>query len=341
MAETRFEVRSDPEVFDDLAQWWDGCPGPRSTPFLRSDWFALWAGAFLEHGQRLEVVVWRQGDEIVAALPLMKRRLRRASLSNSHSDVFDLIAPDTRSASGPVGDFLARRPATRLYRLDGSSPLVPDARDDGWVVTGTSQSPYVSLAGGLDGLREAMGNNLNKNIDRLERKIAGLGEVVYLDNADGEVPGAVEQCLEMEAAGWKGEMGTAMTSRPESTRFYRGLVELARERGWLRVCALLVAERLVAFQLCLDYGGRRFLLKPSYDEDLRRYSPGKVLQWMVLRSAVERGLDAYEFGGDAEDWKMHWTETTHPRVTGIRFGSRGAAAAVGQGLRTAHRSRSR
>jgi CelD/BcsL family acetyltransferase involved in cellulose biosynthesis len=337
VSETRLEVRSDPQVFDDLSQWWDGCPGPLSTPFLRSDWFALWAGSFLDRGQQLEVAVWRQGDEIVAALPLMKGGMRRASLSNSHGDVFDLIAPQAGPASDLVGDWLARRPATRLYRLDGSSPLVPEADDGDWVVTGTAQSPYVSLARGLDGLRDAMGRNLNKNIDRLERKIAGLGEVVYLDNADGEVPRAVEQCLDMEAAGWKGETGTAMTSRPESARFYRGLIDLARDRGWLRVCALLVAERLVAFQLCLDYGDRRFLLKPSFDENLRKHSPGKVLQWMVLRSAVEQGLDAYEFGGDAEDWKMHWTDTTHPRVTGIRFGSKGAGAVVGKGLRLAYR----
>jgi len=332
MTAIALEIRSDRGVFDELAEWWNGCPGPRTSPFLRSDWFSLWADSFLTKGQTLEVAIWRTDERPLAILPLSREGIRRASLSNAHGDVFDVIMEE-ENAGEHVESWLTRRPATRLYRLDGASPLFSGLSSAGLHVTGRSESPYLDLSGGIDGVRTAMGDNLNKNIDRLERRLSKLGQTTYLDNADGVIPGAVETCMELEASGWKGETGTAMLSQPESGRFYRGLIELARSRGWLRLATLTIGDQIIACQFCLDYNGSRFLLKPAYDESLKKHSPGKVLQWMVIREAVDRGLDTYEFGGDAEDWKMHWTQTTRPRVSAIQFASNGPTRLVGQSMK--------
>lgn len=316
------ETSSDRSALRELAEWWDRCPGPAGSPFLTSDWFTLWTDAFLPDGASFELTLWKRDGQVAAALPLMATGWRGASLSNSHTDVFDVIAEDSLDTS-VVRDWMARRTMTRLYRLDGESGLVPSAPDDGWQVAQTSASPYAALDSGLDGLRENMGRNLKKNINRLERRLAEVGELTYLDNADDELPDAVDLGLALEASGWKGETGTAMVSTPASERFYRSLFELARDRGWLRVSAILLAERLVACQFSLDYAGRRFLLKPAYDEDLASHSPGRVLQWKVMQAAVQSGLTSYEFGGEAERWKMEWTSTTRPRLNVLRFASLG------------------
>jgi CelD/BcsL family acetyltransferase involved in cellulose biosynthesis len=264
---------------------------------------------------------------------MSSNRLTRGSLSNSHSDVFDLVSDGQPETYSDVAAWLRRRPVTRLYRLDGSSQLIPAEPDPGWRVVQRSEAPYADLRGGIDGLKEGMGRNLKKNIGRLERRLSEVGEVVYLDNADGQLPDAVNRCMELEAAGWKGANGTAMISRPESASFYHGLVELARAQSWLRLSCLLISERLVACQLSLDYGGRRFLLKPAYDETMSDLSPGKVLQWKVMQAAIELGLESYEFGGESERWKLEWSTTARPRQTVLRFGSDGPGGMVGGPMR--------
>jgi CelD/BcsL family acetyltransferase involved in cellulose biosynthesis len=110
---------------------------------------------------------------------------------------------------------------------------------------------------------------------------------------------------------------------------------MARERGWLRICALLVAGRLAAFELDLDYDGKRFSLKAGYDENWSRQSPGKVLQLRVLEAAVAAGLSSYEFGGVVEPWKMEWTRTLRPRLNVLTFADRGASRLLGRALREA------
>ncbi len=330
---TSVELRDDRGVFGDLAAWWNDCPGPAGTPFLRSEWFDLWSRAFLQEGSKLEVVVWTVDGTPTAVLPLATRGIRHLSLANSHSDVFDLIAMPDSGAATVAMDWLRHRPVTRLFRLDGHSALLPSEPDRSWLVDRRSEAPYVDLPDDPADVERRLSRNLVKQIRRLERRLAETAEITYLDNADGVVPDILEKCFRLEAMGGKGREGTAMSSRPDSDRFYRSLVEVARERGWLRICALMVDDRVGAFELDLDYAGRRFSLKAGYDEYLSRHSPGKVLQLRVLEAASSLGLTSYEFGGVAEQWKLQWAKTTRPRLNALSFGTRGIGRVAGAGAR--------
>ncbi len=316
-----------------MAPWWNECPGPAASPFLRSEWFDLWCDAFLPESSELEVVVWKEDDSPVAVLPLSRNGLRRTSLANSHTDVFDVVAAQGVDAGPTVDHWLARHPVTRLFRLDGESALNPSNTDRAWHVDRRSDAPFIELDHRTGSVTERLSRNLVKDVQRLERRLEEIGEVTYLDNVDGVVADALDKCMRLEASGWKGDEGTAMNSQPDSERFYRGLVDLARDRGWLRLCALMVDDRIAAFELDLDYADRRFSLKAGYDEYWSRQSPGKVLQLRVLEAASSLGLASYEFGGIAEPWKMQWAKTTRPRVNALRFGSRGMSRWIGLGAR--------
>jgi CelD/BcsL family acetyltransferase involved in cellulose biosynthesis len=327
------EIRRDPGLFQELAHWWNSCPGPLSTPFLRSEWFGTWVDAFMPDRSKLEVVVWSDRGVPVAALPLSRSGMRRSALANSHTEVFDVVANPDEDTAEAVRRWLAGRPVTRLFRLDGGSRLVPVGQDPNWHVDRRDGAPFTDLEGGPEAALSVVGRGVLKNLRRLGRRLEELGEVVYLDNADGLVPDVVEKCMRLEASGWKGRERTAMSSRPDSARFYASLIDLARDQGWLRICALLVAERLAAFEFDLDYSGRRFSLKAGYDEDLSRLSPGKVLQLRVIEAAASQGLSSYEFGGVAEPWKMDWAHGVRPRLNVLRFGASGPSRLLGMAMR--------
>ncbi len=339
MTRWTYQVRRDTTVFEDLAPWWDERSGPASTPYLRSEWFDLWCSSFLTAAGSLRVVSVERDGETVGVLPLMRTRRGWAALANSHTDVFDLVGDFDPDLHRAVDDWLRGRAVTRLYRLDGGSAIGSTIPTSTWLVDRDMRAPYIELGTDAETATARLSRSLRRDAGRRERRLAELGEVVYLDNAVDHLPDAVDQCLKLEASGWKGSEGTAITSRPETEAFYRGLMDLAQSRGWLRLSTLLIAERTVAFQLDLDYAGRRFSMKGGFDEELSHLSPGKVLQLKSLQSAASRGLLSYEFGGEAEPWKLEWTDSHRRRINVLVAGSRGAARVPGAVARFVARRR--
>ena len=133
------------------------------------------------------------------------------------------------------------------------------------------------------------------------------------DGSEG-LDGLLEEGLRIEAAGWKGERGSAILSTPATADFYRAVARWAAERGWLRLCFLRLDGAAVAFDLALETGGVHYLLKTGYDPALARLSPGNLLRREMLARAFDEGLDSYEFLGTNEPWKLDWTGAARPRV---------------------------
>lgn len=339
MTRWTYQVRRDSTVFEELAPWWNEQPGPASTPYLRSEWFDLWCSSFLPGAGSLRVVCVERDGEAVGILPFMRTRRGWAALANSHTDVFDLVGDSDPDLQRAVDVWLRGRSVTRLYRLDGESVIGSTIPTSSWLVDRDMRAPYIELGTDVETATARLSRSLRRDAGRRERRLAELGEVVYLDNAVDHLPSAVDMCLQLEASGWKGTEGTAITSKPDTETFYRDLMDLAQTRGWLRLSTLLVAERPVAFQLDLDYAGRRFSLKGGFDEELSHLSPGKVLQLKSLQSAASRGLLSYEFGGETEPWKLEWTDTYRRRINVLVAGSRGTARVPGAVARFVARRR--
>jgi CelD/BcsL family acetyltransferase involved in cellulose biosynthesis len=119
--------------------------------------------------------------------------------------------------------------------------------------------------------------------------------------------------LRLEAAGWKGDEGGAVLSRPSYERWYRSIAEIAHQNGWLRLSTLHLDERMIAFTYDLVYGGRRYGMLSAYDAspDVSRLSAGTILLDRMLQRSVEEGLTTYEFGHGSTAWKRNWTSTEH------------------------------
>jgi CelD/BcsL family acetyltransferase involved in cellulose biosynthesis len=121
--------------------------------------------------------------------------------------------------------------------------------------------------------------------------------------------------------------GTAILSAPAVERFYREVARWAAERGWLRLAFLRLDGRAIAFDMCLEHGGRFYVLKGGFDVDERKAGPGTLLTHHGIERAFALGLASYELLGQADEYKRSWTPLTRERV---RFQSfpRGPAGAA-------------
>jgi CelD/BcsL family acetyltransferase involved in cellulose biosynthesis len=126
-----------------------------------------------------------------------------------------------------------------------------------------------------DYVRSALGGKHFRELGRKRRKLEGeLGGVSIVERAgDAE---AVEEFLALEAAGWKGDEGTALADGP-GAEFFRAICSRFAESGRLQMLAMRAGDRTVAIQCALIAGEGVFCFKIAYDESLRKFSPGTQL----------------------------------------------------------------
>ena len=321
----RVEVREDHSVFDELAPWWDSQPGPLQSPFLRSEWFRAWATTRIEPPDRLKVIVASDDGDPVAAVPLVKRGRRHFSLSDGSSDSYDMVHGGDERVADYLVKALRQKTFIALERVEGSSPLVAAVgRTPGWRIQKELTAPYIDLSGGVGPMLDHIGKNLRKNIGRGQRRLEMLGNLTFHPTVDRiALESTVAEAFALEATGWKGGSGRAVANSPTRRSFYTEIAEIGTRHDWLRLSALRLDGRMVAFNYDLDFGGRRFGILTSYDETLdNRCSPGSVLLWHVLEDCADRGLRAYELGGDQDNvWSLMWTSVTRRRADIIGYGS--------------------
>ncbi len=119
-----------------------------------------------------------------------------------------------------------------------------------------------------------------KELRRQEARLADLGTVAHLHGlAPGQ--GIADWCdafLALEAAGWKGEGGSALAHDAAKAAFFRRVIGAAHAHGRADLRAITLDGHPIAMLvhfLCPPHG---FSFKTAYCEDLARFSPGVLIQ---------------------------------------------------------------
>ena len=114
---------------------------------------------------------------------------------------------------------------------------------------------------------------------RLERRLAERGTLSYERLAQPtDWQAWFEEFLDLEASGWKGKAGSAISSKPEDREFFRRVVGQAATSGQLQMLAMRLNGRAIAMKLNLRARATSFSLKIAHDERYAQYSPGVLLE---------------------------------------------------------------
>ncbi|BDG08193.1 GNAT family N-acetyltransferase [Anaeromyxobacter paludicola] len=314
-------------AFDALAPEWNAllARGPCDLPFARHEWLSAWLDAFAPEAQPLVVTARDAAGRLAGAAPFLReRRLgvrRLVAPANDHSCRFEwALGPDAVGAAAALWAHLRDRVGWDLLLLrdlprDGpTGTLVPALAAADGHLTGrweSMRSPWIALGGAA--VEERLSAKFRANLRRRLKKLSELGAVsVRRAGAGEEARVMLGEFLALEAAGWKGERGTAIARDPRTRRFYERLAEVAAARGWLALRALDLDGRPVAMHFGLVYGGAYYLPKPTYDEGLGPCSPGQLLFREVVAECAARGLAALDFLGPDMPWKRDWEPAHRP-----------------------------
>ena len=301
--------------------WAELCQRSGASPFLWPGWDRRWRSAFARGRPRYLTAV--RDDRLVGVLALEEVGGVLRSAANEHTPVFQPVALDDRAmhslASGlatlrPVGiklDELQLTPAESQRWAAALSPALPRQE-----LAVQYRSPYLDLTPDWTVFEQRLGRSYRKDARRRQRRAAERGE---LSNATWTSPdgltGIMDTCMAVEASGWKGQQGSAMSSRTSTRRFYQDLTAWLAARGWLRLELLRLDAAIIAFELHVQHRGIAYAVKVGYDDAHRDLGPGSILTEAVTRRQVaDPGLYRAEWLGSDEDYKLRWADGTQDRV---------------------------
>ena len=313
------------EVADEiapLAAEWDALAERlRAGPFLTPDWIEAHWSAF--DGGRLAIIVARRDGALGAVLPLVRRRGTARSVTNAQTPHFGMLSEDAELTTHAL-NALERLGVSRLALsyVDRDDPLAvavrERARADRRLLAERVmlRSPYIAIDGTLANYQERLTSSFRSSLRRRTRRLAKLGDV-ELDLQDGsrELDELLAEGWRLEGAGWKGRAGTAVAARPATERFYEEVARRFAVRDGLQLSFLRLDGRAIAFMMGLKQEGVLYLLKGGFDPEYERLSPGQLLQERVIANSFATGLARIELLGDAEPYKLHWTDSVHERVS--------------------------
>lgn len=190
-----------------------------------------------------------------------------------------------------------------LTPRDNDSPVThsSDYIDTGWI----------DISGSFEDYWNARGKNLRQNM-RKQRNKLGTEEIkphMRTWTAVEDMAPAITRYGQLESLGWKATKGTAIHLDNEQGRFYRELLENAAHHNEAVVYEYLFNERTVAVNLCVRRAGNLVILKTTYDESIKAYSPAFMLNEEAVAQVFAAGDTLrLEYYGRLMEWHTKWTE---------------------------------
>lgn len=157
-------------------------------------------------------------------------------------------------------------------------------------VTRYTRPHLTRLKGGLEShIAQILPKGRFKGINRRIRRLSELGSLRFERAREPTLAARrLEQFLQLENSGWKGKRGSAFLANGQDAAFARAAYEPREGGGRLvTIDSLLLDERPIAISLNLQARDTAFTPKCAYDERYRRYSPGLVLDYMIVKAFYE------------------------------------------------------
>lgn len=272
--------------------------------------------ALLRHFPSHDVAAWVLGDPRTPRGLLLLERGRAGvwrSFQRSQAQVSPvMLAPEDVDAVTDLFRLLS--PVAQMIDFfcqdPDFSPWQNGARGMPILRASHTRTASISLEGSFDAYWKARPKGLRQTIARSLRRAQAEGTPAALRIVErpDEVVGAVREYGLMESRGWKAAEGTAVSPENAQGRFYAEVLEAFATTNQAIVYELYAGDRAISRQLALAGGAMCITLKTTHDEGRRDLSPGRVLDYEMLRLEFARArFSSIELNTDADQAQLRWT----------------------------------
>ncbi len=318
--------------------------GPASHGFLRYGWYAAALAAY--GGSPRTLVVEDDGVPVIA-LPFVgfgPGPLHLAAIPGSYWPFRSFPVAHGASEGGWNAALAALAGTVNGLRIGpvydddpGATPLIVAARRAGWC----AMPRFVADSWLLDmtALRAEgtwpRGSTLRKN-RQLERQLGERGTPEWLGLRGADWPAAFDRLAAVEAASWiasRTDGRDAKFTEGGHGAFWRAAAADPEVAAMMHAALLTIDGRPVAFSFDIDAGDLTYAIANSYDPAFAKQSPGKLLYYRNLGSALDRGIARVDWGAGDSGYKQVIGATKGPAIRDWLLLRPGAPAWAGRMLR--------
>lgn len=295
-----------------------------ATPFQSPEWLLPWWRHF--GGEGLWTLALRSGERLVGLAPFFLYTapdgVRQVTLvGNGITDHLDLLldpAHEEAGAAAVLAHLAARRERwdTCDFRdLPAGSPLLRAPLPEGVREEATEEEPCPALAlpDAADRLEEAVPAKLLKKLDYYRRRAGREGPVRVEGVEERGADALFGELLRLHRARWESRGEEGVLSDPGVEPFHREVLAGFHARGWLRLYALRVGERVVAAHHGFVARGRACYYIGGFDPDFDTLSPGSLMVRHAIEEAVREGAREFGFLRGPEPYKYAWGAEDRPQ----------------------------
>ncbi len=317
----------------DMAPAWDDLwsRSDAKCPTFLAENVAMFCETF-GHAQRFLAILVSENGRLVAALPMVKKRLRKIlpsmeRLQNEwapgcewmidpacdNEAVADLVIKtvESRFPRQPLV-FRAIESSARHWRtfLDaaqraGYRPDVKTKFNAAWIQTEQTWEDY----------QKTLKKNHRSKMRKYNRRLAELGDVQFEMHTDlnpKDIPAMIREGFEVEDRSWKGRNGTSVLGNPSVADYYTRLACFLAQRGHLVLAFLRCDSKPVSFEFGFNGKGVYHSLKVGYDPEFAAFAPGQILMERILETMHnESGWTAMDCMGPINMAVAKWQGDLH------------------------------
>ena len=300
--------------------WSDLADSTDAQPFNHPGWIQAWRASW-GRGKAVCLVA-RRGRDLVGLLPLERRGGGLHSPTNWHTPEFGAVAVDEPATKELVSALFAQRTRACSLGFVDEADVLHRTWDTAARLAGhkcltrvVQSSPFIDTNGSWEDYEEGLAKKLRTELRRRRRRLEEEGELrVELHRGDNELGRLLDEGFGIEEAAWKGSKGTAINSDQATRSFYESTARWASDKGWLQLGFLRLNEQALAFDLSLEANGVHYLIKTGYEPSRRKFAPGMLMRYEMIKGSFESSHTSYEFLGSNNPWKLEWTDTLRDRM---------------------------
>ena len=292
-------LRSLDEFVQNAELWnrlWESSEAYEATS--RSEGIALWVRTFDESGDFRAIVVESTTGELLGGIALMaqsSRGLKKLTLTvNEWINCGELLisseADSAEIIQMIVGQLKQEGDVLEFDRVQFDAPrwrafasCLTDARQ-GLEVSRIQRVGMIDIGDDWDDYFQCLSGNHRSAVRRSEKKIHKSGDVQLLrlwNPEDDVLHDWMGRAFEIEHRSWKGANGSSILAAGMDQYFMQEAVN-ARDGAMLEMWFLLLDDQPIAFEYCHLVKGNCHSYKIGYDENFKKFGPGRQLRKMQL-----------------------------------------------------------
>lgn len=345
MSNTTIRVVTETEEFKSLAGGWDSllqkC-GDDNSIYLTHEWLSTWWRYFGER-KKLNILLIEKEHQLIGIVPLMKTEYKIGlikldtleTVGAINCNYVGLLLPENREEAISIllayleKELAKNKIILRLALVPEDSKFLDVLRRKGSQFSKslviqekvTTSAPYIALTTTWDEYFDSLSRNRRRILRRTIRSLEEAHRVGFQEYTADSLEEGLNRLFDLHQRRWQSVNVKSMFYNPKVREFYKDIANQFLKKNWLHFSCLTADNEVVSALYGFIYN-RKFYALISARDTRHKYSVGHLHYMYLIKGAIKKGLQEFDFLRGGEPYKFHWAKSLkrYTRVKVIKKG---------------------